>query len=202
MITTAHDEAMMRHALGLARRGLGHTWPNPSVGAVIWRMERQQPIVIGRGFTQKTGRPHAETEALKMAGEAARGASMAVTLEPCAHHGKTPPCAEALVQAGITRVVTALEDPDPRVSGQGHAILRHAGIELVTDVLKDEAYALNRGFFLRISENRPFVTLKLAQTADGFAGADGQPLMISSALSKQHVHLARASQQSFMVIPI
>ena len=199
MINAALDEAMMRHALTLARRGLGHTWPNPSVGAVIWRMEGEQPILVGRGFTQNGGRPHAETEALRMAGDAARGASMAVTLEPCAHHGKTPPCAEAIVKAGITRVVSALEDPDPRVSGGGHAILRQAGLTLVTDVLKEKAFELNRGFFLRIGANRPLVTLKLAQTSDGYAGADGQALMISSPLSKQRVHLARASHDVIMI---
>ena len=105
MNAAAIDHAMMRHALTLARRGLGRTWPNPSVGAVIWRMEGVQPIIVGRGFTQSGGRPHAETEAIAMAGEAARGASMAVTLEPCAHHGKTPPCAEAIIKAGDRKSV-------------------------------------------------------------------------------------------------
>lgn len=193
------DEMMMRHALTLAERGLGHTWPNPSVGAVIWQIRGNQPVIVGRGFTQKTGRPHAETEALRMAGDAARGASMAVTLEPCAHHGKTPPCAEAIVKAGITRVVSALEDPDPRVSGAGHRILCDAGIALTTDVLKGDAELVNRGFLLRVRERRPFITLKLAQTSDGFAGADGKALMISSALSKQRVHLARASHDAIMI---
>ncbi len=193
------DEMMMRHALTLAERGLGHTWPNPSVGAVIWQMRGDQPVIVGRGYTQKGGRPHAETEALRMAGDAARGASMAVTLEPCAHHGKTPPCAEAIVKAGIARVVSALEDPDPRVSGEGYRILRDAGISVTTDVLKTDAELVNRGFLLRVREKRPFITLKLAQTADGFAGADGKPLMISCALSKQRVHLARASHDAIMV---
>jgi diaminohydroxyphosphoribosylaminopyrimidine deaminase / 5-amino-6-(5-phosphoribosylamino)uracil reductase len=193
------DSAMMRHALVLARRGLGRTWPNPSVGAVIWRMEGDQPVILGRGATQKGGRPHAETEALAMAGEAARGASMAVTLEPCSHHGKTPPCAEAIVNAGIARVVSALEDPDPRVKGSGHALLRHAGIDVVEGVCAAEAARVNRGFLLRVLENRPFITLKLARTADGYAGADGKPLMISSALSKQRVHLQRAAHDAIMV---
>lgn len=193
------DEMMMRHALTLARRGLGHTWPNPSVGAVIWQMQNDRPIIVGRGYTQKGGRPHAEIEALHMAGDAARGASIAVTLEPCAHHGKTPPCAEALVKAGLARVVSALEDPDPRVSGQGHRILRDAGIPVVTDVMKNEAERVNQGFLLRVREKRPFITLKLAQTADGFAGADGKPLMISCAMSKHRVHLQRASHDAIMV---
>ena len=193
------DEMMMRHALTLAHRGLGHTWPNPSVGAVIWQMQNGEPVIVGRGYTQKTGRPHAETEALAMAGDAARGAAIAVTLEPCAHHGKTPPCAEALVKAGIAHVVTALEDPDPRVSGEGHRILRDAGISVTTDVLKTEAERVNQGFLLRVREQRPFITLKLAQTADGFAGADGKPLMISCAMSKHRVHLARASHDAIMV---
>jgi diaminohydroxyphosphoribosylaminopyrimidine deaminase/5-amino-6-(5-phosphoribosylamino)uracil reductase len=195
----AVDQAMMRHALTLARRGLGRTWPNPSVGAVIWRMEGDQPVILGRGATQKGGRPHAETEALAMAGEAARGASMAVTLEPCSHHGKTPPCAEAIIRAGITRVVSALEDPDPRVKGAGHKLLRSAGIEVVEGVESEEASRVNRGFLLRVLDHRPLVTLKLARTADGYAGADGKPLMISSPQSKQRVHLQRATHDAIMV---
>lgn len=199
-MTAKHiDEMMMRHALTLAHRGLGHTWPNPSVGAVIWQMHNGEPVIVGRGYTQKGGRPHAETEALAMAGDAARGAAIAVSLEPCAHHGKTPPCVEALVKAGVGRVVTALEDPDPRVSGEGHRILRDAGISVMTDVLKAEAERVNQGFLLRVREQRPFITLKLAQTADGFAGADGKPLMISCAMSKHRVHLARASHDAIMV---
>jgi len=199
MVSHEIDVAMMRHALTLARRGLGHTWPNPAVGAVIWRMDGDTPVVIGRGYTQKGGRPHAETEALAMAGEAARGASIAVTLEPCAHHGKTPPCAEAIIKAGIARVVSALEDPDPRVKGGGHQMLRDARVDVVTGVCADDAYELNRGFFLRVTHNRPFVTLKLARTADGFAGADGKPLMISSAVSKHRVHMQRAMHDVIMV---
>jgi len=193
------DRAMMRHALVLARRGLGRTWPNPTVGAVIWQMDGDQPIIVGRGFTQPGGRPHAETQAIAMAGESARGASMAVTLEPCAHHGKTPPCAEAIVAAGIVRVVSALEDPDPRVKGGGHAILRNAGLDVSIGVLAEEARAVNLGFLRKILDYRPMVTLKLAQTADGFAGVVGQQLMVSSSASKQRVHLARASHDAIMV---
>src|SRR6056297_3534892 len=125
----------MRMALMLGRRGQGNTWPNPAVGCVIVAGGR----VVGRGWTAPGGRPHAETQALRQAGEAARGATAYVTLEPCAHHGKTPPCAEALVAAGVARVVTALEDPDPRVVGRGHAILRTAGIAVTTGVLADRA---------------------------------------------------------------
>jgi len=199
MNAAAIDHAMMRHALTLARRGLGRTWPNPSVGAVIWRMEGNQPIIVGRGFTQSGGRPHAETEAIAMAGEAARGASMAVTLEPCAHQGKTPPCAEAIIKAGIQRVISAMTDPDPRVDGGGHALLRAAGIDVGTGVLADEARAVNLGFIHKVIDQRPLITLKLAQTADGYAGVTGRQLMVSSASSKQRVHLARANHDAIMV---
>ena len=199
MNATTIDEAMMHHALTLARRGLGRTWPNPSVGAVIWQMEGGQPIIIGRGLTQKGGRPHAETQALAMAGKAARGASMAVTLEPCAHHGQTPPCAEAVVQAGIARVVSAMQDPDPRVQGGGYRILREAGIEVVNGILADEALEVNLGFIRKIVDHRPMMTLKLAQTADGYAGVAGRQLVVSSVDSKQRVHLARASHDAIMV---
>ena len=199
MELAAIDEAMMRHALVLARRGLGRTAPNPSVGAVIWQMDGSYPVIVGRGFTQAGGRPHAETQAIAMAGEAARGACMAVTLEPCAHHGKTPPCADAIVKAGIQRVVSALEDPDPRVKGGGHAILRQAGIEVVTGVCEAEALAVTLGFIRKIVDHRPLVTLKLAQTADGYAGVAGSQLMVSSVASKQRVHLARAAHDAIMV---
>jgi diaminohydroxyphosphoribosylaminopyrimidine deaminase / 5-amino-6-(5-phosphoribosylamino)uracil reductase len=125
----------MAHALGVGSRGLGRTWPNPAVGCVIVQGSR----IVGRGWTQPGGRPHAEVMALQQAGQAARGATAYVTLEPCAHHGQTPPCAESLIGAGITHVVTALTDPDPRVSGQGHAMLRAAGVQVTEDVLADAA---------------------------------------------------------------
>lgn len=204
MIFTPHsqidiDHAMMRHALALASRGLGQVAPNPAVGAVIWKLIDHQPVIIGRGFTQQGGRPHAETEAIKMAGEAARGAAMAVTLEPCSHHGKTPPCADAITRAGIARVVSALEDPDSRVSGRGHQMLRNAGIDLVTGFCEAEAYDLNLGFILHRTLNRPMVTLKLAQTSDGFAGVTGTRLMITGEETQQHVHLMRAQHDAIMV---
>src|ERR1700746_686679 len=125
-MTSAQDARFMALALALGRRGLGRTWANPAVGAVVAR----DSVVIGRGWTQKGGRPHAETEALRRAGAAARGASLYVTLEPCSHHGKTPPCADAIIAAGVARVVSALEDPNPEVAGQGHARLRANGIDV------------------------------------------------------------------------
>ena len=157
------DLEHMRAALALARRGLGRVWPNPAVGAVLVRAGR----VVGRGWTQPGGRPHAETEALARAGEASPGATAYVTLEPCSHHGRTPPCVDALLGAGIARAVIAIEDPDPRVSGRGIARLQDAGVEVVLGVGADEARDLNAGFLLRLSEGRPLVTLKLAMTLDG-----------------------------------
>ncbi len=194
------DEDVMRHALALGRRGLGNTAPNPAVGAVVWKQTPQGPVILGRGFTQKGGRPHAETEALKAAGEAARGAIMSVTLEPCSHHGKTPPCAEAIIAAGIARVVTALEDPDPRVAGQGHELLRKAGIEVVTGVLRDEALRANRGHVLRVTHKRPMLTLKLAQTANGIAasGTD-ERLMITGENANARTQILRATHDAILV---
>lgn len=157
-MSAEEDRRHMAHALGLARRGLGRVWPNPAVGCVLVAGSR----VIGRGFTRPGGRPHAETVALEAAGQAARGATAYVTLEPCAHHGRTPPCAEALAAAGVARVVTAIEDPDPRVSGRGHAMLRTAGVDVTERVLEGEARALQRGFLTRVTFCRPMVTLKLA----------------------------------------
>ncbi|HWA30998.1 MAG TPA: bifunctional diaminohydroxyphosphoribosylaminopyrimidine deaminase/5-amino-6-(5-phosphoribosylamino)uracil reductase RibD, partial [Rhizomicrobium sp.] len=163
----------MRHALLLAERGLGRTGRTPSVGCVIVSPDGR---VVGRGRTSENGRPHAEAAALAAAGEAARGTTAYVSLEPCSHVGANgPPCADGLVKAGVARVVTAMTDPDPRVNGSGIAYLRAAGIAVTTDVLKCEAEALNRGFVLRVTENRPLVTLKLAQSADGFtARAPGE----------------------------
>src|SRR5262245_17815395 len=158
--TSEIDLAHMQAALALARRNLGRTWPNPSVGCVIVK----DGLVIGRGWTQASGRPHAETEALARAGAAARGATVYVTLEPCSHHGKTPPCAEALATAGVARVVAALEDPDPRVSGRGIAALRQAGIAVELGLGAEEAAEINAGFLMRVRDGRPLVTLKAATT--------------------------------------
>lgn len=191
-----NDRAHMRAALGLARRGLGNVWPNPAVGCVIVKDGR----VVGRGWTQPGGRPHAETEALAMAGEAARGATAYVTLEPCSHHGKTPPCAEALVQAGLSRVVVAIEDEDPRVSGQGLALLRQAGIAITLGICADEARELNAGFFLKLREGRPLVTLKLATSLDGrIATHSGESKWITGASARQAAHLLRAEHDVIMV---
>src|ERR1700761_4804747 len=161
--SSAMNEAQhMRSALNLARRGLGLVAPNPAVGCVLVK----DGVVIGRGWTQPGGRPHAETEALRRAGERARGATAYVTLEPCAHRGQTPPCAEALVAAGIARCVVAIEDPDPRVGGRGVARLRDAGVEISVGLLADEAERVNAGFLKRIRMGRPLVLLKLASTLD------------------------------------
>jgi diaminohydroxyphosphoribosylaminopyrimidine deaminase/5-amino-6-(5-phosphoribosylamino)uracil reductase len=194
------DERMMRHALALGRRGLGNTWPNPAVGAVVWRMEGGAPIILGRGWTQPGGRPHAETVALAQAGEAARGAFMAVTLEPCSHFGKTAPCCNAIRDAGIARVVSAIEDPDPRVNGRGHIVLRASGVEVQVGVLAREARAANLGFIRRVVDKRPSVTLKLARTVDGYAGrSGGERLLITGADAGARVHMLRAQHDAVLI---
>jgi diaminohydroxyphosphoribosylaminopyrimidine deaminase/5-amino-6-(5-phosphoribosylamino)uracil reductase len=186
----------MGYALRLGRRALGTTAENPNVGCVIVKDER----VAGIGWTQPGGRPHAETEALGMAGEAARGATAYVTLEPCAHHGKTGPCAEALVRAGIARVVTAIEDPDPRVSGGGHAILERAGIAFESGLMAEEARGDMAGFLNRITRNRPQVILKMAFSADGrIASGVGQRTAISGPEAKARVHLLRSQCDAILV---
>lgn len=186
----------MTHALALAARGLGQVWPNPAVGCVI--VNKGQ--IVGRGWTQPGGRPHAETMALAQAGARAFGATAYVTLEPCAHHGKTPPCAEALIAAGVSRVVSALTDPDPRVSGKGHAMLRAAGIDVTEGVLSKEAGEANAGFLKRVTQGLPFVTLKLATTMDGrIATESGESRWITGAEARRHVHLMRMTHDAVMV---
>ncbi len=190
------DDAHMAHALHLAGRGLGRVWPNPAVGCVIVRGGR----VVGRGWTQPGGRPHAETRALDQAGEAARGATAYVTLEPCAHQGVTPPCAAALVAAGIARVVTALTDPDPRVSGRGHTMLRDAGVAITEGVGARPARLLNRGFLKRVTEGLPLVTLKLATSLDGrIATGAGESRWITGPEARRAVHLMRMRHDAVMV---
>ena len=190
------DLLHMRAALALARRGLGNAWPNPAVGCVLVKDGR----VIGRGWTQPGGRPHAETEALRRAGDAARGATAYVTLEPCSHHGRTPPCCEALAEAGIARVVMAMRDPDPRVNGRGLAMLRAAGIAVEEGLLEAEARALNAGFFRRIQAGMPVVTLKLASTLDGrIATASGESRWITGEAARREVHALRARHDAILV---
>ena len=186
----------MTAALSLARRGLGRTWPNPAVGCVLVKDGR----VVGRGFTQPGGRPHAEAEALHRAGAAARGATAYVSLEPCAHHGRTPPCADSLVEAGIARAVVAIEDPDPRTAGRGLARLRQADIAVTTGVCAEQAAALNAGFLSRVTRHRPLVTLKAATTLDGrVAAASGDARWITGETARRWGHLLRADHDAIMI---
>jgi diaminohydroxyphosphoribosylaminopyrimidine deaminase/5-amino-6-(5-phosphoribosylamino)uracil reductase len=192
----AEDERFMALALALGHRGLGRTWPNPAVGAVIVK----DGVIVGRGWTQPGGRPHAEIEALRRAGEAARGATLYVTLEPCSHHGKSPPCADAVIAAGLSRVVSALEDPNPEVAGQGHARLRAAGIAVEIGVGADEARRDHAGHILRFTKGRPHILLKLAISADGKAGAAGRkPAAITGEAVRERVHLLRAQSDAIMI---
>jgi diaminohydroxyphosphoribosylaminopyrimidine deaminase/5-amino-6-(5-phosphoribosylamino)uracil reductase len=186
----------MTHALALGRRGLGAVWPNPAVGCVIVRDGR----VVGRGWTGVGGRPHAETLALAAAGAASAGATAYVTLEPCAHHGQTPPCAEALVAASVARVVVAMLDPDPRVNGQGVARLRQAGIAVTAGVGEAGARADHLGFVLRVTAGRPMVTLKLAASLDGrIATSAGESRWITGPEARRRVHLLRLTHDAVMV---
>jgi len=193
---SAADRAFMAAALGLARRGLGRVWPNPAVGCVIVR----DGLVVGRGWTAPGGRPHAEAVALERAGDLAHGATAYVTLEPCAHHGRTPPCADALVRAGVARVVTALGDPDPRTAGEGHARLRQAGIAVAEGTGADAAEEVNAGFLKRVRHGRPLVTLKLATTLDGrIATAAGESQWITGPRARQDGHRLRAAHDAIIV---
>ena len=195
-VDTAEDTAHMRAALALARRGLGSTWPNPSVGCVIVRDGR----VVGRAVTAPGGRPHAERAALAVAGEAARGATAYVTLEPCCHWGRTPPCTDALIEAGIARVVIAVHDPDSRVNGQGVARLRAAGIEVTEGVLRAEAEDVLAGFATRLRRDRPMVTLKMASTLDGkIATHAGESQWITGAPARRAVHAMRGDSDAVLV---
>ncbi len=190
------DAEHMRAALALAARGLGNTWPNPSVGCVLVKDGR----VVGRGWTQPGGRPHAEAVALACAGEAARGATAYVTLEPCSHHGRTPPCCDALIRAGVARVVAALRDPDSRVDGRGLNRLREAGVAVEEGLLGAEAAALNAGFLARIAQGRPLVTLKIGATLDGrIATAAGESRWITGEAARREVHLLRARHDAVLV---
>lgn len=186
----------MRIALALARRGLGNAWPNPAVGCLLVK----DGEVVGRGWTQPGGRPHAEIEALNHAGDRAGGATVYVTLEPCAHHGKTGPCADALVSAGVDRVVVALKDPDPRVDGGGIERLVQAGVVVDQGVCEAEAQSLNAGFLSRVRLGRPLVTLKLATTLDGrIATRSGESKWITGEAARAEAHGLRARHDAILV---
>ncbi len=192
----ATDRRFMALALTLGRRGLGRTWPNPAVGAVVVK----DGIVLGRGWTQDGGRPHAEPVALAQAGEAARGATLYVTLEPCSHQGRTPPCADAIIAAGVARVVSALEDPNPEVAGQGHARLRAAGIAVETGLGATEAARAHAGHIRRVRDGRPYVMLKLALSADGkIAAAGRRPVALTNEAATRRVHLMRAQSDAILI---
>jgi diaminohydroxyphosphoribosylaminopyrimidine deaminase/5-amino-6-(5-phosphoribosylamino)uracil reductase len=194
------DARFMDAALNFGRRHMGLAAPNPSVGAIIVRSNGIEPVVIARGVTAKGGRPHAETEALKAAGDAAKGATMYVTLEPCAHQSKTPPCASALVNAQVGRVVIAIEDPNPLVSGNGIRMLRDAGIETIVGVGAGQAKIDHAGHFRRVRDGRPHILLKIAVSADGKTGLAGRkPARISGPVSTAEAHILRATCDAIMV---
>ena len=186
----------MRAALALARRSLGRTWPNPAVGCVIVK----DGVVVGRGRTQDGGRPHAEVDALNQAGDAARGATAYVTLEPCSHFGKSPPCADALVSAGVVKVVSAMQDPNPQVNGQGHARLRAAGIAVEVGMGAREAAEINAGFLLQLREGRPLFHLKVASSLDGrIATASGESKWITGGAARADGQRLRATHDAILV---
>ena len=193
---TATDTRHMAHALALGRRGLGRVWPNPAVGCVIALDGR----VVGRGWTGDGGTPHAETRALAQAGHGARGATAYVSLEPCAHDGRTPPCADALIEARVNRVVVPLEDPDGRVAGRGIERLRESGVAVDVGLLAGAARDAHAGFLLRVAEGRPLVTLKLAVTLDGrIATATGESRWITGKEARRVSHALRMSHDAVMV---
>jgi diaminohydroxyphosphoribosylaminopyrimidine deaminase/5-amino-6-(5-phosphoribosylamino)uracil reductase len=191
------DQRFMNAALALGRRGLGLTAPNPSVGALVVK----DGVVLGRGWTAPGGRPHAETAALAEAGAAAKGATIYVTLEPCSHHGQTPPCCEAIAAAGIARLVYAIEDPNPEVAGRGAAYCRAQGLDVTGGICTAQAKRDHRGHILRMTDKRPMVTLKLSETADGYvAGGTHDPrLSITGAPANGLVHVMRAMHDAIMV---
>jgi diaminohydroxyphosphoribosylaminopyrimidine deaminase/5-amino-6-(5-phosphoribosylamino)uracil reductase len=194
--TNADDARYMALALALGRRGLGNTWPNPAVGAVIVK----DGVIVGRGWTQPGGRPHAEVEALRQAKKQAQGATLYATLEPCSHQGKSPPCADAIIKAGIARVVSALEDPDSKVAGKGHEKLRAKGIQVDIGLGAEEARRAHAGHFTRVQHGRPFVTLKLAVSADGKAGLAGRkPVQLTGEEARTRVFQMRAQSDAILV---
>lgn len=194
------DRRFIGAAIRLARRNLGLTAPNPSVGALVVAAGPDGPRVVGRGVTALGGRPHAEPQALHEAGAAARGATIYVTLEPCSHYGKTPPCSDAIIAAGIARVVVALGDPDPRVAGHGFARLRAAGIEVVEGVGAEEARDGLAGHLSRVSRGRPWVRLKLAVSADRRIGRRDTPnLAVTGPAARARTHVMRAEADAILI---
>ncbi|AYO84830.1 bifunctional diaminohydroxyphosphoribosylaminopyrimidine deaminase/5-amino-6-(5-phosphoribosylamino)uracil reductase RibD [Methylobacterium brachiatum] len=192
------DASFMRLALALGRRGLGTTWPNPSVGAVV--VEPGTGRILGTGATAPGGRPHGEPLALAEAGAAAKGATLYVTLEPCSHHGRTPPCTDAILAAGIARVVSAVEDPDSRVAGRGHALLRRGGVTVETGLMAEAAARDHIGHITRVTRGRPAVHLKLARTRDGFCASAGpERLRITGPVADGAVHLWRAHADAILI---
>jgi diaminohydroxyphosphoribosylaminopyrimidine deaminase / 5-amino-6-(5-phosphoribosylamino)uracil reductase len=197
---TARDQRFMRLAIALGERHLGLTWPNPSVGSVVVDESGDAPVILSQGATQPGGRPHAERVALVAAGPRAKGATLYVSLEPCSHHGRTSPCADAVVEAGVARVVSALEDPDARVAGLGHARLREAGIDVTVGCLARDARRAHIGHITRVTKGRPAVTMKLARSTEGFAGSRrGARLMLTGEVANAKVHLMRAHADAIMV---
>ncbi len=193
------DRKMLNACLRYARRHRGLTATNPSVGTLLVQFEDSRPIVVGRGITAIGGRPHAERVAIEEAGERASGATAYVTLEPCAHHGATPPCATALIDAGVTRVMTAWTDPDDRVDGKGHAMLKAAGVTVVESDFANTAAADLAGYLNRKQKNRPQVILKLAVSADGKLGLAGQEVSITGDIARAYVHRMRAEYDAILV---
>lgn len=199
-IDAEFDRRMMASALRLGRRNLGQTHPNPAVGCVLVQNVGGQQIVVGHGWTATGGRPHAEAAALAAAGEAARGATAYVTLEPCAHQGRAGPCADALIAAGVGRVVTAMADPDPRTAGHGHSRLEAAGISVTTGVLAEEAARAHAGHIARVTKGRPAVTLKLAVSADGMIGKRaGERMIVTGKPAFDAVQIMRSEFDAVMV---
>lgn len=198
----AVDRVFMAQALAYGAVNLGATWPNPSVGAIVTQDTADGPVVVARGVTQAGGRPHGEADAFAHAGAAAMGGTLYVTLEPCSHRsvrGGTP-CVEHTILSGVKRVVSAMADPNPFIAGLGHALLRTAGIEVVTGVLEEQAQRAHRGHVLRVTQGRPMVTFKIARTADGYAGGSGgTPIRVSSPQAMEWVHLQRAHHDAIML---
>ena len=199
------DFKYMKIALRLGQRGLGSTWPNPSVGCVIVRSDTDKKIIIGRGTTQNGGFPHAENQAINQAisvygKDSLIGSTAYVSLEPCCHYGKTPPCVNLLIESGLRRVVIGCVDPDPRVSGMGIELLKKSGVEVVSGILEHESESLNAGFFNKVRSGRPLVTLKMATTVDGkIATKTGESKWITGALAREKVHIMRSQYDAIAI---